>query len=92
MADSATRSLSTVRSARICERNSSSLEVSIGATASSDTAEGLLEKLVDAFWHHPRDVRVVLRQAFFLGGSHPLGDPLLQFFDGIAADGELDQM
>ncbi|MGH6753361.1 MAG: hypothetical protein ACREDP_14445, partial [Bradyrhizobium sp.] len=32
------------------------------------------------------------RQAFFLGGCHPFGNPALEFFDGLATNGELDEM
>jgi hypothetical protein len=32
------------------------------------------------------------RQALLLGGLHALGDPALEFLDGFAADGELDEM
>ncbi|CCE05424.1 hypothetical protein BRAS3843_1380044 [Bradyrhizobium sp. STM 3843] len=35
---------------------------------------------------------VVLRQALLPGRLHALGDPLLQLFDRLAADGQLDQV
>jgi hypothetical protein len=31
-------------------------------------------------------------QTFLLSGPHALRDPALEFLDGIAADGELDEM
>ncbi|GAB7001280.1 hypothetical protein JCM18382A_60480 [Bradyrhizobium sp. 17-4] len=35
---------------------------------------------------------VAERQAFFLGGRHPFGNPTLEFLDRVATDGELDEM
>jgi hypothetical protein len=32
------------------------------------------------------------RQALFLGGCHPFGNPAFELFDGLATDGELDEM
>jgi hypothetical protein len=34
----------------------------------------------------------VTRQAFLLRGLHALGDPALEFLDGFAANGKLDEM
>jgi hypothetical protein len=33
-----------------------------------------------------------LRQSLLFGRRHPFGNPLLEFPDGIAADGKLDEM
>jgi hypothetical protein len=35
---------------------------------------------------------VMTRQAFLLRGLQALGDPALEFLDGFAADGKLDEM
>jgi hypothetical protein len=35
---------------------------------------------------------VMTRQAFLLRDLHALGDPALEFLDGFAADGKLDEM
>ena len=48
--------------------------------------------LLAALRRHPGDVNVMGRQALFLGGLHALGDPALEFLDGLAADGKLDEM
>jgi hypothetical protein len=37
-------------------------------------------------------VNMAKRKAFFLGRLHTLGDPAFEFLDGLAADGELDEM
>jgi hypothetical protein len=37
-------------------------------------------------------VNVALRQTFLLGGLHPLGNPLFELFDGIAANGKLENV
>src|SRR6516164_986245 len=50
------------------------------------------EDFVNPLWRHPGDVDVTLRKTLFLCGLHALGDPALQLFDGIAANGELDQV
>jgi hypothetical protein len=37
-------------------------------------------------------MNVPLGQPLFLGELHAFGNPSLELFDGIAANGELDQM
>src|SRR5262249_4260981 len=41
---------------------------------------------------HPRYVNMALGKTLLLGGLHPLGNPFFQFFDGIAANGKLDDV
>src|SRR6202000_194269 len=48
------------------------------------------EDLLRSLRCHPRGL--VLGKTVFLGGPHPCGDPFLQFLDGIAADGKLDDV
>ena len=45
-----------------------------------------------ALRHHPRDVDVTQRQALFLGRGDTFGDKALELFDGLAANGKLDEM
>jgi hypothetical protein len=37
-------------------------------------------------------MNMMTRQAFLLRGLHALGDPALEFLDGFAANGKLDEM
>jgi hypothetical protein len=37
-------------------------------------------------------VNMMTRQTFLLCGSHAFRNPAFEFFDGIAADGKLDEM
>jgi hypothetical protein len=37
-------------------------------------------------------MNVALRETLLFRGLHPFGDPLLEFFDGIAANGELEDV
>ena len=48
--------------------------------------------LFGPFRHHPGDVDVTLRKPLLLCGLHPFGNPFLEFFDGIAANGKLEEV
>src|SRR6185437_3040331 len=48
--------------------------------------------LVDALGRHAGDMDVMARQTLALGGSHAFGDPALEFLEGLATDGKLDEM
>src|SRR5216683_1941681 len=50
------------------------------------------EDFLDPLRRHPGDVHMTLRKALFPGRAHALGDPSLEFLDGLAANGKLDQM
>src|SRR5262249_56939258 len=64
-----------------------------GDLAADDPVERAAEEdFLGPLRHHPRDVDMALRQTLFLCSLHPFGDPFLQFFDGIAANGELENV
>ena len=50
------------------------------------------QQFLDAFRHHAGDVNVPRRQTALPGLQRPFGDPTLEVFDGLAANGKFDEM
>src|SRR6185312_3034185 len=48
--------------------------------------------LFHSFRYHAGDVYMALRKTFLLRGLHPFSNPLLEFLDGIAANGKLENV